>query len=168
MNRKEPPPKRAAGQGSRPGQSRRINKRIRHGVYRHSVASATVHYLARVGRRYTNGLLSPFYCHRCGIPTLDPCGWDGQRKPLCESCSLPESPPDPPEPKPLIRNLRPGTTTELGQFAAARGVSLQALQTAQRMGTAAVGVVCGFLSIILFDLSGRCMEARRLDNQKYP
>jgi len=74
MNRKEPPPKRAAGQGSSPGQSRRINKSIRHGVYRHSVASATVHYLARVGRRYANDLLFPFHCYRCGIATLDPLG----------------------------------------------------------------------------------------------
>jgi hypothetical protein len=36
------------------------------------------------------------------------------------------------------------------------------------MGTAAVAVVCKFPSIVLFDQSGRCMEARRLDNHKYP
>ena len=36
------------------------------------------------------------------------------------------------------------------------------------MGTAKVGVVCGFPSIVLLDQSGRCAEARRLDNIKYP
>jgi len=168
MNRKEPPPKSAAGQGSSPGESRRTNKNIPTRTYRPSVLSATVRYLARVWRRYENGLLSPFYCHRCGIPTLDPCGWDRPRKPLCESCSDRDLPPDPPEPKPYIHNLRPGTTTELGQFAAARGICPEALRTAQRMGTAAVAVVCKFPSIILFDQSGRCMEARRLDNGRYP
>jgi hypothetical protein len=43
--------------------------------------------------RYTSGLLAPFICSCCGVIALDPIGWNGSGRPLCESCSDPEGRP---------------------------------------------------------------------------
>jgi hypothetical protein len=67
-----------------------------------------------------------------------------------------------------VCGLRLGTEAELQRFADKRGICVEALEQAQRMGTARVGIVCRHPSIVLLDQSGRCMEARRLDNLKYP
>jgi hypothetical protein len=37
--------------------------------------------------RYASHVLHPFNCFRCDIRALDPIGWDGRRKPLCETCA---------------------------------------------------------------------------------
>jgi hypothetical protein len=124
-------------------------------------------YPIRLGTRYGEELLVPFVCARCARPALDPIGWNGPGQPLCERCADPVKPPEPAEPRPLVRGLRLGTDAELQRFADARGICVEALELAQRMGTARVGIVCGYASIILLDQSGRCMEARRLDNLHY-
>src|SRR5208337_1443239 len=121
-----------------------------------------------LGNRYGEGLLVPFICARCARPALDPIGWNGPAQPLCERCADPVRLPEPAEPRPLVRGLRIGTDGELQRFADARGICVEAIRQAQRMGTARVGVVCGYPSIVLMDQSGRCMESRRLDNLKYP
>lgn len=43
--------------------------------------------------RYSQGLLAPFSCSRCGVIALDPLGWNGPRQPLCERCADPEEVP---------------------------------------------------------------------------
>jgi hypothetical protein len=125
-------------------------------------------YPIRLGSRYGEELLVPFICARCARPSLDPIGWNGPHQPLCEQCADPQRPSEPPEPRPRVRGLRLGTDAQLQRFADNRGICVEALETAQRMGTARVGIVCGHPSIVLMDQSGRCMEGRRLDNLKYP
>jgi hypothetical protein len=38
-------------------------------------------------RRYSEGLLAPFSCAECGVVALDPVGWNGTYKPLCDRCA---------------------------------------------------------------------------------
>jgi hypothetical protein len=47
-------------------------------------------YFALLADRLSKGLLAPFRCHRCGAPSLDPCGRDGKHQWLCADCSDPE------------------------------------------------------------------------------
>jgi hypothetical protein len=47
---------------------------------------------ALTGLRYRLGWLEPFKCSRCGKLALDPIGWAGKRRPLCESCADGEKP----------------------------------------------------------------------------
>lgn len=129
---------------------------------------ASLAYPILLGNRYGEGLLVPFICARCARPALDPIGWDESGQPLCEQCADPVRPPEPAEPRPLVRGLRLGTAAELREFANNRGICVEALEQGQRMGTARIGHVCGYPSIVLLDQSGRCMEARRLDNLRYP
>jgi hypothetical protein len=44
-------------------------------------------YLALLIRRHLAGVLPIFQCAECGQPTLDPVGWNGSGRPLCETCS---------------------------------------------------------------------------------
>jgi hypothetical protein len=41
-------------------------------------------------RRLAQGLLTPFACWSCGVIALDPLGWNGRGKPLCEACAFGE------------------------------------------------------------------------------
>lgn len=118
--------------------------------------------------RFAGGLLEPFQCAGCGRLYFDPLGWTDARQPLCGQCADPVGYPEQAELRPNLSTLREGTIAELSHFAVARHICIEALETAQRMGTARVGRICGFPSIVLLDQSGRCAEGRRLDNKKYP
>jgi hypothetical protein len=37
--------------------------------------------------RFQAGLLTPFICSSCKLVVLDPFGWNGRRRPLCERCA---------------------------------------------------------------------------------
>jgi hypothetical protein len=125
-------------------------------------------YMSLLAERLSDGLLEPFQCARCGRLHLDLGGITTERRPLCVWCADPASYPEPAEQRPNTAFLRNGTTAELSRFATARGISVEALKLAQRMGTARVGRVCGFPSIVLLDESARCLEGRRLDGKPYP
>jgi hypothetical protein len=129
---------------------------------------AIASYASLLAERFANGLLDPFQCAGCGRLHLDPGGTTEDRQPLCIWCADPVSYPEPDEPRPNLSSLREGTIAELSRFAIARRISVEALEMAQRMGTARVGRVCGFSSIVLLDESGRCAEARRIDGKTFP
>ena len=85
--------KRATRLVPNPDGARRIATKLgRRQKYGAALARATL-----IVERLAQGDLEPFTCSRCGRTAFDPCGWDGPRKPLCEACSLPESPSDWPE-----------------------------------------------------------------------
>jgi hypothetical protein len=50
-------------------------------------AAPRASYWRLLTERYSQGLLQPFACFRCGVLGLDPLGWDGPRRPLCASCA---------------------------------------------------------------------------------
>ena len=52
-----------------------------------SSPSFTTGYWQLLVKRYAQALLTPFRCHRCGAPSLVPCGRDEKGRWLCESCS---------------------------------------------------------------------------------
>lgn len=168
MNPDPPPEKKAGGLATNPEPHRKIKRLVRRRKYNAVRFSASSVYLQLLAERYSTGLLTPFRCSRCNRPALDPVGWNGSQRPLCEPCSDRIKPPEKPEPRSHIKGLRLGTAAELRQFANARGICVEALKQAQQMGTAKVGMVCGYPSIVLLDQSGRCMEARQVDNLKYP
>src|SRR6266478_3271192 len=125
-------------------------------------------YASLLVERLANGLLEPFQCARCGQLHLDLGGSTNLHQPLCPWCADPATYPDPVEQRPNTTSFREGTIAELRRFAAARKISVETLEIAQRMGTARVGFVCGFLSIVLQDQSGHCAEARRIDGSRFP
>jgi len=45
-----------------------------------------------LSERFAAGLLAPFGCAGCGLTALDPLGWNGSRRPLCDQCADPEVP----------------------------------------------------------------------------
>jgi hypothetical protein len=135
---------------------------------KNNVDRFSANYLQLLAERYGNGLLDRFNCSRCNRLSLDPIGWNSRDQPLCEVCADREKAPEDSEPRPHIKGLRLGDAAELRQFAEKRGICVEAIELAQRMGTAKIGVVCGYPSIVLLDQSGRCMEGRRLDNLEYP
>jgi len=50
-------------------------------------ATASRLYFRLLAERYSQGMLEPFRCHRCGAPSLDPCGRAGKRQWLCLRCA---------------------------------------------------------------------------------
>ena len=64
---------------------------------------------------------------------------------------------------PRLTGLRKATPNGLQQIAVSRNISVSAVELAQDLGTLRVGKVCGFLSWVILDQSGRCAEARRLN-----
>jgi hypothetical protein len=55
--------------------------------YRHRRRNASVAYFRMLAEREAQGLLFWFSCSRCGSYSLDPIGWDGPGRPLCETCA---------------------------------------------------------------------------------
>jgi hypothetical protein len=129
---------------------------------------AHLSYLSLLAERSGSGLLEPFQCTRCGRLHLDLGGITTENRPLCVWCADPATCPEPAERRPNTTSLREGTIDELRRFAVARKIRVEALELAQRTGTARIGFVCGFLSIVLLDQSGRTAEARRLDGKPFP
>jgi hypothetical protein len=70
--------------------------------------------------------------------------------------------------RPVLSGLRKVTDVELNGIAASRSIDVRAVRLAQDLGTLRVGEVCGYLSWVLFDKSGLCAEARRLNRKPYP
>lgn len=46
-----------------------------------------------IAKRLHCGMLPPFWCAVCRGLSIDPLGWNGPHKPLCEECSDPVRPP---------------------------------------------------------------------------
>jgi hypothetical protein len=54
---------------------------------KHSLVAPTLEHVLRLGIANALGELPAFTCSRCGKVSLDPCGWDGPGKPLCDKCA---------------------------------------------------------------------------------
>jgi hypothetical protein len=51
------------------------------------LGTLTSDYLSRLAHRYAKNLLWPHVCDSCGRLNLDPIGWAGKHRPLCEKCA---------------------------------------------------------------------------------
>lgn len=80
----------------------------------------------------------------------------------------PEPKPKPKTERPVLAGFAKGTRAELQRIADSRGIDVRAVELAQDLGTLRIGEVCGYQSWILFDESGLCAEARRLNRKPYP
>lgn len=76
-------------------------------------------------------------------------------------------PHDPGEPK-LPRDATPGTEADWRELGALRRVSHLAVATAAKLGTLYFGTVCRCRCWILTDPRRLCIEARRMDGQRFP
>ena len=65
----------------------RVKKLVRRRSYRDNPHLARLRQPLLLLSRYAKGLLQPFTCFGCGQKALDPIGWDGPQKPLCETCA---------------------------------------------------------------------------------
>jgi hypothetical protein len=68
------------------GGPRKTTKRLVR-KYRKRTSSARLEYIALLIQRYAAGLLAPFKCSSCNAWSLDPIGWNGPGKPVCQPCS---------------------------------------------------------------------------------
>lgn len=126
-------------------------------------------YEALLTERVIDGDLQSFSCTRCGHTTLDPRGWDGPGKPLCERCACP--PPTLEEQRPHLRipGLRAPTIDELRSLEKTRAISVQTSQLAirRRLLWARDDPRDGALYVIT-DLARHNASQRRWDNHLVP
>ena len=83
-----PPGNKSGWLSRKPSRPRRIRKLARRNYFS-SRRSASLYWQLIVAR-YLDGLLSPFACSGCGALALDPIGFDGPQRPLCDACADPE------------------------------------------------------------------------------
>jgi hypothetical protein len=83
MSRAAPPGKERPS--TRPSNRGHKSKKLRRHYLRHRFVASI--YSRLLAERYAQGLLEPFRCYRCGISALDPLGFDGPHRPLCDICS---------------------------------------------------------------------------------
>ena len=79
------PPSRKEEPSTRPSNRGRRSRKLKR-AYRPWRSFASSYSRLLFQRTYT-GLLRPFRCSGCGLLALDPIGWNGHQRPLCEVCS---------------------------------------------------------------------------------
>jgi len=85
-----PPKENASGSGWRPRGVNKAKNLVPYNPQNRPFFKAKTAHWRLCAIRVRQGLLHPFSCASCGVIALDPIGWSGRGKPLCEVCAYSE------------------------------------------------------------------------------